>query len=734
MKRLITIACAIVCLTSSPLLGQSQSELSVTAGLDEFTEIRQMLPRYLKAIGFEQLAARKRQVDRITTMEDVSRRREYLRDVMLRDFGGLPERTPLNARTVGVLDRPSYTIEKIVFESLPRFYVTANLYVPKGGKPPYPAILYPLGHERGGKTNPTWQQMLGSLAAKGFVALTWDPIGQGERVQIYDEDIRESKVGNSTTEHTVVGAQCLLLGDHVARYTIWDGIRALDYLLSRSEVDPKRVGLTGNSGGGTHTAYIAALDDRIQVAAPSCYITSWNLMLKTIGPQDAEQVFPLWLEEGIDYPDYLYAFAPKPYLMLTAIRDFFPIAGARETFAEARRVFTAIGSADKVDMFEADDGHGYTKPRRLQAYKWFQHWLGNVEDSGPEPVIQMSTAEELRCTTTGQVATSLGGETVFSINQGRLAGIKTRRQAQPSDMPRLVGEAVRYAPTTSTLAINNYGTITRDGYKIEKLTYASEPGIVIPALLYLPSGQGAKRPGLLMIDGNGKSGSASDAALFAKSGVVVLTIDARGFGESRVNPDVNSREFDRYFADYDDAMTALLVGKTLVGMRAEDVARGIDLLVARDDVDADRICACGIDNGAIPLLFASVLDRRIKKVALIGMLATYESVVTNKIHRQVFESVIPGILKSFDLPDLTAALAPRELWVVDASDPLGHPLPAGEVRALYSGVLGAFKHARAEGALHIVDRTPDQAIAEVLASMLKQQTREGVPIPGRKIK
>src|SRR5437773_8185824 len=140
----------------------------------------------------------------------------------------------------------------------------------------------------------------------------------------------------------------MLVGDHLARYTIWDGMRALDYLLSRKEVDPARIGLTGNSGGGTHTAYIAALDDRIQVAAPSCYITSWHLMLDTIGPQDAEQTFPLWLQEGFDYPDYLYAFVPKPYLLLSAIRDFFPIAGARETFAEAEKVYSAIGAREKV--------------------------------------------------------------------------------------------------------------------------------------------------------------------------------------------------------------------------------------------------------------------------------------------------------------------------------------------------------------------------------------------------
>ena len=325
-----------VLLTLIPLAAQPADELNFLSNLDEFEHIRDMLPLYFQKHAAEFLDKRQREVAKLSTIDDLARRRAYLREVMLRDLGGLPERTPLNARVAGMLDRGDYTIEKIIFESQPRFYVTANLYLPKTGRPPYPAILYPLGHEEGAKAHSAWQIMMGSLAKKGFVVLAWDPIGQGERIQIYDDDFEDSKVRASTTEHTVQGIQCLMIGDHVARYTIWDGMRALDYLLSRPEVDPKRVGCTGNSGGGTHTAYLSALDDRIQVAAPSCYITSWRQMLRTIGPQDAEQVFPYWIRDGLDYPDFIYAFAPKPYRILSAIRDFFPIGGARQSFEEAK--------------------------------------------------------------------------------------------------------------------------------------------------------------------------------------------------------------------------------------------------------------------------------------------------------------------------------------------------------------------------------------------------------------
>jgi Dipeptidyl aminopeptidases/acylaminoacyl-peptidases len=224
----------------------------------------------------------------------------------------------------------------------------------------------------------------------------------------------------------MLGVQCLLTGDNIARYTISDGIRALDYLLSRKEVDPKRVGVTGNSGGGTLSTYLAAVDDRLQVAAPSCYITSWKSLFTLLGPQDAEQNLSPWLNLGFDFPDFIYAFAPKPFLILSAIRDFFPIGGARASFAEVSRAYQRMGVAGKVKMVEADDGHGYSLPRRLAAYDWMSRWLKNQPDDGVEPRFPLATEAELQCTKTGQVSTSLGGESVFTLNQKRAARVQSK--------------------------------------------------------------------------------------------------------------------------------------------------------------------------------------------------------------------------------------------------------------------------------------------------------------------
>lgn len=715
---LATLAAGVVV---GSVAAQPSEELDFVSGLEEFRHVRSTLPAHVNRLARGLLEERERTVAGLATSQQVAERQAYIRERMLAALGGLPSRTPLNARTVGVLEREDYRVEKVIFESQPRLFVTGNLYVPKKGRGPYPGVLFPLGHELGGKSYPVWQQMLGGLASKGYVAFTWDPLGQGERVQLYDADLGESKLRHSTTEHTMLGIQCLLAGDSLARYTIWDGMRALDYLLSRPEVDSARIAVTGNSGGGTHTAYLAALDDRIHVAAPSCYLTSWGRLLETIGPQDAEQILLPWIGSGLDHADFVYAFSPKPYLILSAIRDFFSIAGTRATYLDARRVYRVLGVPDKLSMVEADDGHGYSKPRRMAAYRWLGRWLKGVDDQAPEPDVVMATEEELRCTGSGQVSTALGGETVSTLNRQRVeqVGRNRRRLSGAQDLAAYqeeIREQVRRSSNVElrkdAVPVSRYGEIQRPGYRIEKLIYESEPGIIVPALLFVPGTGEKRKPAIVYVHGQGKSAEADRGGQIeqlVEAGIVVLAIDTRGSGETRVKETQQNTDFRPHFGDFDSTMTALLIGRPLVGMRAVDVGRGVDLLSARPEVDPGRIYGFGKQAGAVPLLYAAVLDERIRRVVLEGMLISYQSIVNRSIHRQVFEDVVPGALKFYDFPDLVATLAPRSVWMVNAVDPLGQPVGLGEVRKQYAESARAFEMANAT--LDIAQRRSDEPIA-----------------------
>lgn len=649
---------ALLLLLAAALHGQTAAELDFYRTLNDGRDAEQMLPRYLMGLAQEKFAERARRV-RATT--DWAAYRKAFREQVISSLGGLPERTPLNARVMGVIQRDGYRIEKVIFESQPRFYVTANLYVPRTGSAPYPAILFPLGHEGGAKAHDAWQRVLGNLARRGFVLLAWDPVGQGERIQLYDEDFRTSKLSASTTEHTMAGIQSILLGDSFARFTIWDGMRALDYLLSRPEVDASRVGITGNSGGGTHSSYLAALEDRIHVAAPSCYLTNWRKLLETIGPQDAEQCFPGFLGAGYDHPDFVIAFAPKPFLILSAIRDFFPILGARETFAEGQRIYDSLGAAGKLSMVEADDGHGYTLPRREAGYRWFTRWLQGREDTSPEQEVVIASEQELACTKTGQVLTSLGGESVYSLNVARLEAL--RKPGSVTDLRRLT----RFEKREKPLLVQPLGGDQR----MRKLIYQTEPGIWVPAVLFEPAGEGRK-PAVVVAHGRGKAASMEAVRKHLDTGRVVLSIDVRGVGETGP-ASRRSGDWARYFGDYHSAMTAVLLGKPLVAMRAEDISAAAGYLAELPSVDASRIAVHGLETAGVAALIATTLDSRIASAVIEGGLVSYESVIRSRIHRNVFEQVIPGALRYFDLPDLVRWSAPRKVEIRGAVDAMGFP-------------------------------------------------------------
>ncbi len=219
-----------------------------------------------------------------------------------------------------------------------------------------------------------------------------------------------------TDEHSYPGAQVLISGSSYAKYMIWDGIRAVDFLLSRKEVDPDRIGITGRSGGGTQSAYIAAFDDRIKAAAPEGYITSFTRLLQSIGPQDAEQNLFNEIERGIDHADLLEVRAPKPTMIITTTRDFFSIQGARETAKEVSVVFNAYGKADNFSMVEDDAPHESTRKNREAMYAFFRKYLDNPGSSKDEE-IDLLNDDELRVITSARDSAAYKAETVFSINR-----------------------------------------------------------------------------------------------------------------------------------------------------------------------------------------------------------------------------------------------------------------------------------------------------------------------------
>jgi cephalosporin-C deacetylase-like acetyl esterase len=211
--------------------------------------------------------------------------------------------TPLNVRITGIVERDAYHIEKVIFNSRPDFPVTANLYVPKGRKFPLPAVIGTCGHSDSGKAYPEYQSFAQGLVLQGYIVLIYDPIGQGERLQYLANDYKP-RYGIGVTEHLHAGNQMFLTGESLNTWFAWDGIRAVDYLLSRKEVDPDYIGVTGNSGGGTQATWLCGVESRLTMAAPSCFITTFLHNIENDLAADTEQC-PGWKRVGSD-PDNIF--------------------------------------------------------------------------------------------------------------------------------------------------------------------------------------------------------------------------------------------------------------------------------------------------------------------------------------------------------------------------------------------------------------------------------------------
>jgi dienelactone hydrolase len=351
---------------------------------------REMLQAYLMGEAGKAFDARRRTVAALKTPDAWNHRRDELRGKFLAALGAFPERTPLNARVVGRDRRDGYAVERVVFESRPGHHVTAVLYLPEA-EPPLPGVLVPCGHSADGKAAEPYQRACILMAKNGMAVLCYDPIGQGERVQLLDDGARRRCRQHDRAHHgrhrrparRPPAGPLSASGTASGRWTTWrpPGGR------------PERLGCTGNSGGGTMTAYLMALDDRIAAAAPSCYITSLERLFATIGPQDAEQNITGQVAFGMEHADYVTMRAPKPTLLCVGTRDYFDIDGAWASFREAKLAFGRFGHGERVELFESDEPHGFTRPRREAAMRWMRRWLLHRDDAPVEPVFPIATAE-----------------------------------------------------------------------------------------------------------------------------------------------------------------------------------------------------------------------------------------------------------------------------------------------------------------------------------------------------
>lgn len=343
--------------------------------------------------------------EKITSEELHKKAALELTGQFIESMGGIPydPSLPLNARITGWIEQEYYTIEKLIFESRSGVYVTANVYVPKNKEKPHGAVLFLCGHSYNAKAMVRYQAAAAIIASCGLTVLTMDPIGQGER-KMYVEPDGTLQLSESTVEHNHLGQQCFMVGESLTRYFVADAMKAVDYLMTRPEVDPKKIGVTGCSGGGTQTCVLAVCDSRIAAAAPSCFLSTREYIMQSGGAQDAEQHWLNGASYGFDHHEVLTCFAPKPMLLLTAAKDFFPIEGAEEIYHTGKKLWEMYGAGDIFRIFTDDCFHSYSENMAVEAGRFFAEVLnGDLKASVDPAKIKILTESELYCTGSGYV-------------------------------------------------------------------------------------------------------------------------------------------------------------------------------------------------------------------------------------------------------------------------------------------------------------------------------------------
>ena len=639
--------------------------LFITCSLFAQEAIHDPLLKWMNQIAQRQLQARQRVIDQIRTVAEAERRKIEVRAKLLELLGGLPDYDgPLNAKVTGEIKADGYTIEKVVFQSLPNFYVTADLYRPnKPGR--YPAILFQSGHTQEGKPEP--QRAAANLALKGFVVLAPDPIGQGEREQSYDAQLSGALGGWSVPEHIQAGAQSILIGESAARFFIWDAKRGIDYLVSRPDVDPARLGAAGCSGGGALTTFIGAMDPRLKAVIPACYPNSYQLLFAGPDP-DTEMSFPSFLVSGLDVADYVEVTAPTPWLIQETEEDYFTPAGARMVYEEARHWYSIYGAEDKIGFFVGPGPHGTPLVSREAVYQWMIRWLKDGQGDFHEQPVHLYNNFDLLVTPTGHVDDIPGSRKVYQLILDDF-----HAKMRPGTVPELQAELRRLgipsdggSPETALLDESN-----TPEYRRQHIKFATEPGVEIEGTLYVPSSSTGRKPTVLLVADSGPYFQAATteslASRMAKKGRVVLTLDPRDSpGENTHAP---------FVGNWITNSRANQIGLNLPAMRAHDILRGIDLLAARSDVDPASIHAAARGVKGIWLLLAAAADPRIGKVWLDRTPYSLRAALENTLNMDLFDVVIPGFALHWDIDDLTKAMGTRQVMWTDPANWMNRIVP-----------------------------------------------------------
>lgn len=571
--------------------------------------------------------------------------------------GDFPQRGDLNAKVLGSVKGTGYTIEKIMFESVPGRYVTANLYLPDNGQKKHPASLELCGHGLRGKGAYSVSAEL--MAVNGIAVMVVDPIGQGERLQLIDENGNPATRG-ATTEHTLLNAGLNLVGTSLAAQEFWDNSRALDYLMTRKDIDSDNIGVYGSSGGGTQTAYFLGLDDRVKVAAICSFFSTRERTIEIQGPSDGCQHIPYEGRERLEVPDFAMMIAPRPLLILSGKYDFVDLWGAKQGFNELKQCYTTLGCPEKVDMLVVETGHGLGHEKQLKLVRWFKQWLQGITDGQlVEAPNDKFTFQQTNCTEKGQVnisvpdAVSIMDENTKQFLDWQLQRdtfLKQDRNVIRKKVLELLG--LKEIPQ-SPIRVEQTGHESLRGYEQYRYQLIRDGEMPVPCVVLVPETATANSPVEIHLQEAGKNGFLSEYINYSAAltnGNIIVAADFRGVGETTDPAFYSDAKY--WNKEYRNAMTSMHAGRPIMGQRVVDFICLLDFCSQNENLKDRKIQVFADGVYGPVVVHAAFLDDRIGSATLSRSLKTWKSYLENPVQRDMYSNVLYGVVKYYDLPDL----------------------------------------------------------------------------------
>lgn len=624
------------------------------------------------------------------TLEAWNVQRQELRRRLIESWGGFPKRAcPLKPQVVGGFERDGYRVEKLLLQPRPGVLMTANAYIPDVTGP-RPAVLSVHGHWRLAKSEPVVQSRCIGLAKLGFFVLMVDAFGAGER-----------GIGQALGEYhgEMVAATLWPTGLALAGLQVYENIRAVDYLLTRPEVDPDRIGVTGCSGGGNQTMYAGAIDERLRSVVPVCSVGTYQAYLGAACCMC--EVTPGALsyteEAGV-----LSLVAPRALMLINATRDSFQFSvdEAKKSLSTARGVFRLYNKEDHTRHVVVESAHGYNQEMREAMYGWMTKHLKGEGDGAPiaEAKIKTEEAETLAC---------FPGETRPNgyITLPRFAAAESRRILKQRPIPDHVerwqaDEVLMRSSLPRVLGgfpkLTSLDTKIHDDELGKRIEFSPEDGIRISALHQMVDGKHRKLAVLLDLDEGMKAATSPLAEELIRGGWDVVTMDLRGTGATAHSGDKIGRATDHNTAEW-----SMWIGRPLLGQWIWDIRRLLDAFDEHRGGLPDETALVGVGSASLIAICHAAFDRRVDRVATLGGLCSFAS--DTPYENQRMGIMVPGILRDVgDIPQLAALTSPRRFVIAGGVNGAGKTLSTDQLGANYAWTKAVFKLEQSPKNLRIV--------------------------------